>query len=111
MSRFRTLVAFAALSGLASAGTSACASDAVPLTRSANTPGITRVVGPVRGTVCDNPYDAVKGQAKALEQLQALAVEHGGNGVTGVRFAQVTNRRSPCWHGVEATGLAVIYAR
>jgi uncharacterized protein YbjQ (UPF0145 family) len=61
--------------------------------------------------VCNVRYDPAKGQADALKQLQARALEHGGDGVIGVQFSQVTNARSPCWHGVEATGLAVIYVR
>ncbi len=77
----------------------------------ADAAGIKRVVGPVSGVACNDRYDLAKGQAEALKQLQARAVEQGGDGVTGVQFTQITNTRSPCWRGVEATGLAVSYAR
>jgi uncharacterized protein YbjQ (UPF0145 family) len=64
----------------------------------------------VSGSACDARYDLQRGEAEALKLLQARALAHGGDGVASVRFTQVTNTRSPCWHGVEATGLAVAYA-
>jgi hypothetical protein len=122
MSRLPIAFALAALLGFGSAGALACATETAVTAPSAtlpdhgadqaaNTPGIERVVGPVRGSACSHRYDTAKAQAEALKQLQARAVARGGNGVTAVQFMQVTNTRSPCWHGVEATGLAVIYAR
>ncbi len=122
MSHLTTTVAIATLLGLASAGLGACAPDADMLRRAASlptydadhgagAPAILRVVGPVSGLVCNNRYDPAKGQAEALKQLQVRALQHGGDAVTDVKFTQVSNVRSPCWHGVEATGLAVISAR
>jgi hypothetical protein len=77
----------------------------------ANASAIKRVVGPVSVFACHGIYDVTQNQEAALKQLQARALQHGGDGVTEVQFTQVTNSRSPCWHGVKATGLAVIYAR
>jgi uncharacterized protein YbjQ (UPF0145 family) len=77
----------------------------------ANTAAIKRVLGPVSVFACHGRDDLTKNQAEALKQLQARAVQRGGDGVTGVQFTQVSNTRSPCWHGVEATGVAVVYTR
>ncbi len=122
MCRSPTIFAFAAVLGIALAGISACASDTALAGRSgglsvygakviAAASGIERVVGPVAGLACGDRYYPAKGQAEALRQLQAGARARGGDGVTSVQFAQVSNARSPCWHGVEATGLAVVYSR
>jgi uncharacterized protein YbjQ (UPF0145 family) len=122
MTRSPTTFAFATLLSVALAGMSACAPDAVAVRPSgslqtygaiqgAQTAAIKRVVGPVSVFACRASYDVAKNQAAALKQLQARALQHGGDGVTGVQFTQITNTRSPCWHGVEATGLAVVYTR
>ena len=122
MSRLPTPVVFAALLGVASAEMSARVTDAAVLGRaenpsgaaaqpSAEPPRIKRLVGVVSSSACDARYDPTKAQAEALRRLQARARARGGDGVSGVQFTQVTNTRSPCWHGVEATGLAVIYER
>jgi uncharacterized protein YbjQ (UPF0145 family) len=122
MTRSPPTFAFATLLGLALAGLSACAPGAVLLRPSgslqvdgarqgANTAGIKQVVGSVSVFACHDRYDLTKSQAEALKQLKARALQHGGDDVTGVQFTQVTNTRSPCWHGVKATGLAVVYTR
>jgi uncharacterized protein YbjQ (UPF0145 family) len=122
MTHSPTPFAFAAFVGIVLAGLSACAPAAAMVQPSenlqtygasqvANTSAIKRIVGPVRVFACQARYDVMQNQAAALKQLQARALQHGGDGVTEVQFTQVINTRSPCWHGVEATGLAVIYAR
>jgi len=116
------MIALAAFLGLALTGASACAAAPDGSARAERfmasraqqitaAPRIDRVVGRVSGLVCDDRYDPAKGQVDVLKQLQAKALQRGGDGVIGLQFIQVTNTRSPCWHGVAATGLAVIYAR
>ncbi len=122
MSRSRRAFALAAFLGMISAGMSAHAADTSASGNSvalfspdskqvADAPSIKRVIGRVSGSACNEPYDSAKAQADALKKLQARALQQGGDGVTEVQFTQVTNTRSPCWHGVEATGVAVIYQR
>ncbi len=122
MGHLPSTAVFAALVGLASAGLSACASDtrswgpsaSLPASLSkpaSDTPGLKRVVGPFSGLVCNDRYDPKRAQTEALKRLQARALAEGATDVFGVRFSQITNTRSPCWHGTEATGFATTLLR
>jgi hypothetical protein len=72
-------------------------------------PDVVRELGFVRATSCQYPNDPQKGRIDAFEQLLLRAAQRGGNGIVGVHSERIINTRSPCWHGFEDTGIAVIF--
>jgi uncharacterized protein YbjQ (UPF0145 family) len=72
-------------------------------------PKIGKVIGHLWTASCHYRYDPEKGRATALEQLQMKALSRGANELVNVRTELVINNRSPCWHGFEATGTAVVF--
>jgi len=73
-------------------------------------PRVRATLGPVRFEMCkyrDSPPSV--GEQAALAQLRARAAMMSANGVAHLRFASITDRRSPCWRGVDASGLAVVF--
>jgi hypothetical protein len=74
-------------------------------------PTIVSVVRRVRAVSCNHRFDLKIGEADALNQLKGWALAVGGNGLVGVKSDLIINTKSPCWHGYEATGVAVVFDR
>lgn len=72
-------------------------------------PRIVSVVQRVRAVSCGYRFDLKAGEASALAQLKMQALAAGGNGVINVKCDLIVNNKSPCWHGFEATGTAVVF--
>ena len=74
-------------------------------------PPVTAVVGPLWAAECKYRYnDDTIGQLAALAQLRARAALKGANGIVQLKYMKITNPRSPCWHGFEASGVGVVFA-
>ena len=65
------------------------------------------VVGSVRTLACHPRLDPPRMRAEALQALRMQALSRGADALLDVRMALVTNRRSPCWNGVEASARVV----
>ena len=74
-------------------------------------PRIVSVVQHVRAVSCNHRFDLKIGEANSLDQLKMQALAVGGNGVINVKSELIVNTKSPCWHGFEATGVAVVFDR
>ena len=74
-------------------------------------PRIVSVVQHVRAVSCHYRFDLKAGEATSLAQLKMQALAAGGNGVIDVKSELIVNNKSPCWHGFEATGVAVVFDR
>lgn len=74
-------------------------------------PRIISVVQHVRAVSCGYRFDLKTGEATSLAQLKMQALAAGGNGVINVKSELIVNNKSPCWHGFEATGIAVVFDR
>jgi hypothetical protein len=70
-------------------------------------PKVRAQIGRVYSLSCHFRYAPLEGQAEAVEKLRIRALARGADGIVGLRMSLITNTRSPCWHGFEASGLAV----
>ena len=73
-------------------------------------PNIQTTLGELRADSCKYRYSPPSvGRQASLAQLRARAAMKGANGIAHLRYLLITNSRSPCWHGVEASGVAVVF--
>ena len=73
-------------------------------------PKIRTTLGKVWADSCRYRYNRPSvGQQASLAQLRARTAMKGANGIAHLRFMLITNNKSPCWHGFEASGVAVVF--